>query len=246
MIDENGDVVDLSSYNFDDHVIWGNMAKVILDPSDNSITTGTYPRGDGLDMSGSSGPVMLQVPKMWVKTVLSGDYNYYYISPTAKESYSIHPAFYQRGGTAKDWIYVGAYEAGLKVLDNGTLALDSASGVQPWTGYTNNPADGMFALGFNSGTTAPSVGAWVNGTTSGTSGILVDYYISGGSWSGDNAAGILYLRQTSGTYTNSESLTFATANTTTSNKAITLKIDEAEEYGNNNDWICAENFWYFS
>ena len=43
-IDENGDVVDLSSYNFDDHVIWGNMAKVILDPSDNSITTGTYPR----------------------------------------------------------------------------------------------------------------------------------------------------------------------------------------------------------
>lgn len=246
-IDENGDVVDLSSYNFDDHVIWGNMAKVILDPSDNSITTGTYPRGDGLDMSGSSGPVMLQVPKMWVKTVLSGDYNYYYISPTAKESYSIHPAFYQRGGTAKDWIYVGAYEAGLKVLDNGTLALDSASGVQPWTGYTNNPADGMFALGFNSGTTAPSVGAWVNGTTSGTSGILVDYYISGGSWSGDNAAGILYLRQTSGTYTNSESLTFATANTTTSNKAITLKIDEAEEYGNNNGiGYGAENFWTYS
>lgn len=246
-VDENGDAVDLSSYNFDNHVIWGNMAKVVLDPDDNSITAGTYPRGDGLDLSGSSGLVMMQVPKCWVKTVLSGTDNYYYISPEERDSYTIYPAFYQRGGTAKDWIYVGAYEAGLRVLSDGTLTLDSASGVQPWTGYGSNTADGMFALGFTAGTTAPSVGDFVNGTTSGSSGILVDYYISGGSWAGNDAAGTLYLRQTDGTYTNAESLTFATADTVTANSALALDIDDAEGYGNNlGTGYGAENFWSYS
>lgn len=246
-VDEDGDEVDLSSYNFDNHVIWGNMAKVVLDPDDNSITAGTYPRGDGLDLSGSSGLVMLQVPKCWVKTVLSGDDNYYYISPEERDSYTIHPAFYQRGGTAKDWIYVGAYEAGLRVLSDGNLALDSASGVQPWTGYGTNTADGMFALGFTAGTTAPTVGSFVNGTTSGSSGTLVNYYISGGSWAGNDAAGTLYLRQTDGTYTNAESLTFATADTATANSVIRLNIDDAEAYGNNlgTGYGC-ENFWSYS
>lgn len=246
-VDENGDVVDLSSYNFDNHVIWGNLAKVVLDPSDNSITAGTYPRGDGLDLSGSSGLVMLQVPKCWVKTVLSGTDNYYYVSPVERDSYTIHPAFYQRGGTAKDWLYVGAYEAGLRVLSDGNLTLDSASGVQPWTGYGSNTADGMFALGFTGGSTAPSVGDFVNGSTSGSSGLLVDYYISGGSWAGDDAAGTLYLRQTDGTYTNAESLSFATVDTATANNALRLNIDDAEAYGNNlGTGYGTENFWSYS
>jgi len=246
-VDENGDDVDLSAYNFDNHVIWGNLAKVILDPDDNSITAGTYPRGDGLDLSGSSGLVMLQVPKCWVKTVLSGTDNYYYISPEERDTYTIHPAFYQRGGTAKDWIYVGAYEAGLRVLSDGNLTLDSASGVQPWTGYGSNTVDGMFALGFTAGTTAPTVGSFVNGTTSGSSGILVDYYISGGSWAGNDAAGTLYLRQTDGTYTNAESITFATVDTATANSALPLDIDDAEGYGNNiGTGYGAENFWSYN
>lgn len=246
-VDSTGSDVDLSSYNFDTHMIFGNMAKVILDPDDNSITAGNYPRGDGLDLSGSSGLVMLQVPQVWVKTVLSGDNNYYYISPKELSGYTLHPAFYQRGGTAKDWIYVGSYEAGLRVLSDGNLTLDSASGVQPWTGYGSNTADGMFALGFTGGTTAPSVGDFVNGTTSGSSGILVDYYISGGSWAGNDAAGTLYLRQTDGSYTNAESLTFATADTATANSAIALDIDDAEGYGNNlGTGYGAENFWSYS
>jgi hypothetical protein len=246
-VDSTGATTDLSDYNFDNHVIWGNLAKVVIDPDDNSLTYGTQPRGDGLDLSGASGLVMVQVPKFYVKTVLSGDYNYYYISPTATDGYTLHPAFYQRGGVARDWIYLGAYEAGLRVLSNGSLALDSASGVQPWTGYSSNTLDGMFKLGFTSGTNAPSVGDTVEGTTSGSSGILVDYHVSSGSWAGNDAAGTLYLRQCDGTFTNAESLTFASADTATANGGIVFDIDDAEAYGNNLGvgWG-AENFWTYS
>ena len=174
-IDENGDPI--SEPDFDNHVIWGNIKKVLLNDS-NIVTRDTNPRGDNLDMSGASGKVMTEIPAFYVKSenASTESFRYYrwWISPYNTTGFTLHPAFVQRGGTARNNIYVGSYEATAKINASGTLVLDSRSGEQPWTGYYNNPLDGMFKLAFDAGTSAPAIGATVTGNTSGTTGQIVD------------------------------------------------------------------------
>ena len=113
---------------------------------------------------------MTEIPAFYVKSTNASteSFRYYrwWISPYNTTGFTLHPAFLMRGGTERDNIYVGSYEATLRILDDGTLALDSRSGEQPWTGYYNNPKDGMFKLAFDGGTTAPAIGATVTGNTS--------------------------------------------------------------------------------
>ncbi|HKM24409.1 MAG TPA: hypothetical protein VJY40_02055, partial [Corynebacterium sp.] len=181
-------------------------------------------------------------------------YRYYrwWISPDNITGFTLHPAFVQRGGVERNNIYVGSYEATLRVLDDGTLALDSRSGEQPWTGYDGNPKDGMFKLAFDGGTTAPAIGATVAGSTSGTTGQVVDLYVSSGSWAGSDAAGFLILKRTSGTFTNDEPLTvnaaqFATADTPNGNAGIRATINDFETAGEAlGDGYGAMNVWSYS
>ncbi|MDD4468291.1 MAG: hypothetical protein PHF68_04020, partial [Candidatus ainarchaeum sp.] len=237
-IDVDGNTI--SQPNFDTHVVWGNVKKVLL-TDDEVVIRDTNPRGNNLDMSGASGKVMTEIPKFYVMSTNASteSYRYYrwFISPDNITGFTLHPAFVQRGGVERDNIYVGSYEATLRVLGDGTLALDSRSGEQPWTGYGgSDPRDGMFQLAFDAGTAAPAIGATVTGSTSNTAGQVVDLYVSSGSWATNDAAGFLVLKQTSGTFTNDEPLTvsaaqFATADTLNGNAGIVATINTFEAAG---------------
>ena len=252
-IDENGDPI--SEPDFDNHVVWGNVKKVLLDDN-NVVTRDINPRGDNLNMSGASGKVMTEIPAFYVKSenASTESFRYYrwWISPYNETGFTLHPAFVQRGGTARDNIYVGSYEATLRVLDDGTLALDSRSGEQPWTGYFDDPKDGMFKIAFDGGTTAPAIGATVTGNTSNTAGQVVDLYVSSGSWANSNATGFLILKQTSGTFTDDEPLktggtAFATADTPNGNAGIKATINTFEAAGEAlGDGYGAMNVWTYS
>lgn len=248
-IDTGGNTV--TPPDFDDHVIWGNIKRVTVSDA-GTVTRDINPRGDNLDLTGASGAVMTEIPKFYVKSEKSGNYYRWWISPDPATGFDLHPAFRMRGGTERDYIYIGSYEATLRVLDDGTLALDSRTGEQPWTGYNNNPRDGMFKIAFDGGTTAPAIGATVTGATSGTSGQLVDLHVASGSWGSSNAAGTFYLKQTSGSFTNGEALqvsgsTVATANTATANAGIVATLNDFEGWGNNigSGWG-AMNVWSLS
>ncbi|MFA5407899.1 MAG: hypothetical protein WC343_03910, partial [Bacilli bacterium] len=253
-IDVDGNTI--SQPNFDTHVVWGNVKKVLL-TDDEVVIRDTNPRGDTLDLTGASGKVMTEIPKYYVASTNASteSFRYYrwFISPDPADGFELHPAFVQRGGVERDNIYVGSYEATLRINDAGVLTLDSRSGEQPWTGYGgSNPKDGMFQLAFDGGTTAPAIGATVTGNTSGTAGGVVDLYVSSGSWATSDAAGYLILKQTSGTFTNDELLktggtAFATANTPAGNAGIAATINTFETAGEAlGDGYGAMNVWTYS
>jgi hypothetical protein len=182
-IDVDGNTI--SEPDFDAHVIWGNIKRVIL-YDNGTVERDTNPRGDNLDLTPTNGAVMSEIPKFYVASTNASteSFRYYrwFISPDNITGFTLHPSFVMRGGTEQDNIYVGSYEATLRINASGTLVLDSRTGEQPWTGYGGSvPADGMFKIAFDAGTAAPAIGATVTGTPSGTSGKIVDIYVSSGS-----------------------------------------------------------------
>ena len=243
-IDANGNALtSLPFGTFDQHVIWGNLRRCTIDPATGAVTYGTNPRGDGLDLTGASGPVMVECGLLYVKAW--NDYEAgvqddlcVVFSPYPLPGFEVCPDFYQRGGTLADFVYWGAYPGTLKD-DAGTLKLDSRTGEQPWTGYGGSlPADGMFALGFDTGLAdqEPSVGDTITGA-GGSTGVLVAFRLSSGAWATNDAAGVLYLKQTTAAFTNDEALSvdgtqFASANTPAGNAGISLTIAQAEAYAN--------------
>jgi len=253
-IDVDGNTI--SQPNFNTHVVWGNVKKVLL-TDDEVVIRDTNPRGDNLNLTGASGKVMTEIPAFYVKSenASTESFRYYrwWISPYNTTGFTLHPAFVQRGGTARNNIYIGSYEATAKINASGTLVLDSRSGEQPWTGYGgSDPKDGMFKIAFDAGTTAPAIGATVTGNTSNTTGQVVDLYVSSGSWASDNATGFLVLKQTSGTFTNDEPLktggtAFATADTPNGNAGIVATINTFETAGEAlGDGYGAMNVWTYS
>lgn len=62
------------------------------------------------------------------------------------------------------------------------------------------------ALGFDSGSTEPTVGETVTGNASGWTGLLSGYHVVSGTWGGGNAAGALYFSDTDGAFQNNEAL----------------------------------------
>jgi hypothetical protein len=186
---------------------------------------------------------MIECPLVYVKAWQDYDAGvqddvYVVFSPYPLAGFEPWPDFWQRGGTLADFVYWGAYPGTLKD-DAGTLKMDSRTGEQPWTGYGGSePRDGMFALAFDAGITgqAPSIGDTVTGA-GGSTGVIVAYHLTSGAWETSDAAGILYLKQTSAAFTNDESLSidgvqFATANTPAGNAGISLTIAQAEAYAN--------------
>lgn len=145
-IDVNGKPISLSESFFDNHAIWGNMWRCVVD-SNGDITYGDNPRGDGLDLTGASGNVMVELSRLYVRAEFDGDIRRWWCSPMPLNGFEVHPAFVTRGGISKPYIYLSAYEAS-GFLD-GTFKLQSATGKQPVTGdvaYPDLPNSGRFTI----------------------------------------------------------------------------------------------------
>jgi len=107
-VDENGDNITLTTTDFNNHPVWGNIETVTIDSQK-----------------------MVKIPKFYYKvgTLSGGDRTgkkAWLISPSPKSGFSLHPAFMD-GGTEIDQFYYGAYEAS----DDGGTKAKSISGVLP-------------------------------------------------------------------------------------------------------------------
>src|SRR6056297_1963160 len=71
-IDINGNNITPSTSDFDNHALWGNIRRCVID-SDGNVSYGSNPRGDGLDLSGASGNVMVAFPAFYAKFEADGD-----------------------------------------------------------------------------------------------------------------------------------------------------------------------------
>lgn len=127
----------LDSTYFNNHILWGMMRRCVIDPSTSAVSYGDNARGDGLDLTGASGQVMVSIPKFYVKFETTGTIHRWWISPTLLAGYEVHPAFLQRGGTEAQ-LFVSAYEAS-GYLDGATFKLRSATNKQPITGAVSYP-----------------------------------------------------------------------------------------------------------
>lgn len=194
-IDRDGNEVTLSADFFWNHELYF-MPKVLLSPS-GVPTYGSDRKGTGLDLTGASGDVMVWCNNAQYKLKYESDsdtlFKWYAPYYSNYRGFDYHPHCYAGGGTKRDHFFLGAYEAGLKD-DNGTKKLTSVTGVQPLTGGE------MKYLSFTSGgTTAFTVGETLTNAVTGATGIVVSYHLTSGSWSSGDAAGVVYLRQTTGT-----------------------------------------------
>ncbi len=138
-VDANGDNIDLSTTDFDNHTIWKNIEDVTID-----------------------GQEMVKIPKFWIKTgtAPSGSdqagNKCWWISDWPVEGFEVHPAFMD-GGVEIDQVYVGKYEG----IDDGTNGsgnniVGSASGASPlvnttFTDYKQYCANRNEANGGNTG-----------------------------------------------------------------------------------------------
>lgn len=261
-IDINGDTVSPPASWFDQHPIYGQIKRCVINPATLAVTYGSNARGDGLDLTGASGQVMVSYPAVYARSMMVADKIYrWWVSPTPEDGFTLYPWFFQRGGRARSVGYLGAY-AGSFYVDpaTGTLKFNSVTGRQPWTGGTGI-SDGIFRLGFNTGSTAPVIGQTVSGTQAEVEqGIVEGIYVSGGSWAGGNAAGILYLSRPptlaatarDHVFVNGENLqiggsTFAKAVTGTYNANYAISMQLLEGFANNHGtgWGI-QNVWGWS
>ena len=110
-IDVDGNVV--GAPDFDTVSPWGDIVRCTLntDGSENEVSANG--KGNDINLDGSTGRVMVRIPKFWVKSDSPGANVYrWWIADGPHAGFVVHPAFYQRGGVGRDYIYVGAYEAG--------------------------------------------------------------------------------------------------------------------------------------
>lgn len=116
-IDEHGRAITslplaLSDIFFDLHPIWGKIHRCTLADDGSVNHYGSNPRGDGLTLDGTDGQVMVQIPKCYSKAANpSANVYQWFFSPYTESGFAVDPAFLQRGGTERDYIYAGAYEA---------------------------------------------------------------------------------------------------------------------------------------
>jgi hypothetical protein len=242
-IDKDGNTMSTLPYNIDDHPLWGGMRRCTM-TKEGLVTYGSNQRGDGLTLDGSTGRVMVEIPKFYTKIEHpSANVWDWYISPSYLPGYEIFPAFVQSHdadlkGIIKDNIYVGAYEA---VLANdafpahtGTVAtFHSYTGQQPWTGYSSVRSDGMTKLPYDTGTAEFTIGEVLTGGTSGAVGTIVDWIVTGGTWGGGNAAGDVWLKQQTAVNYQAEALTgsgVGAANATGVQTNMTLNMANCRTY----------------
>jgi len=188
-IDEYGNHTTVPGGYFDRHPVWGGMRRCTLAAAGTVNHYGANPRGDGLDLTGVDGRVMVEIPKFYVKGESpSANVYRWWISPSARPGYVVHPAFVQRGGVEKDHIYVGAYDADFE-YDGADAAynaanekLHSRTGKQPYTGNH----DCIWSIPIDDLANEPNIGDEVSTPTEGGF-FIVDYLKTAGVWGGGGA-----------------------------------------------------------
>jgi hypothetical protein len=131
-VDKNGDALAAVPFDFNDHPVWGNIRRCTLSAA-GAVTYGPNARGDGLTLDTDAARVMVEIPKFYVRAQDSGTVRTLWISPYAETGFELHPAFRQRGGTARNHIYVSAYQT-TAYDDGGTAKLASKTGQTPDSG----------------------------------------------------------------------------------------------------------------
>lgn len=141
--------------------------------------------------------MMVEIPKFYIKTMSPAANIYrWWISPVPKPGFVVHPAFVQRGGIERDYIFVGAYEADFEyngddeAYNAGHEELHSRTGKQPYTG----DADSIWEVQFDGGQNEPAIGDDV-GTATDDNFFIVDYLVTGGAWATNDAVGYLWIRK---------------------------------------------------
>ena len=228
-VDIDKQAITLDAADFNASKIWGSIRKCVIDPATNEITYGSNARGDGLDLTGASGDVMVEYLPFYWAAERDGDIEYQWGSPYAYAGLPIHPWFVQRGGYVSP-MYLGAYGACL-LDDDGTLKLVSKTGEQPITGGE------MWKLSYTSGSTEFTIGETLTGATGGATGDVVTYGLTSGTWGGGDAAGTVYVKQKSGDY-QAEDINGSTAGLNCCTIAgvgsgLGFTIANSETYGNN-------------
>lgn len=223
-IDEYGNKIQMPAAFFDAHPTWGGMRRCTLSAAGTVNHYGANPRGDGLTLNGTDGRVMVEIPKFYVKSQSpSANVYRWWISPSLRPGFELHPAFVQRGGVEKDHIYVGAYNADFQydgdneVYDAGHEKLHSRTGKQPYTGVN----DCFFSIPVDDLGTEPAIGDLVSTPTDGSF-YIVDYVKTAGAWAGGTAGdtATIWLRkpgQATCGMANGEVLTNDTTTTTIGN-----------------------------
>lgn len=93
---------------------------------------------------------------------------------------------------------------------------------------SNDVSDSLNASGdideieYVSGSTEFTVGETITGATSGATGVVTHYTLDSGSWAGGDAAGTLYMKDTSGTFQNPEDLDGSSGGANMATTASTL------------------------
>jgi len=191
-IDVNGNTITPTTATFNSHPVWGGITRVNLAPDG---TVNAVYGGVGYQSDGSNGEVMVRIPKFYIKGANpSANVYQYWISNLPYTDFEIHHAFVQRGGTTKDYLYVGAYEASLRIGTGAhnadtTKKLHTRSGEQPWTGGE------IDALPYDTGSVEFTRGETITGGTGGGTGIVIDWYVASGTWANSHAAGKVYIKQ---------------------------------------------------
>ena len=136
-IDSTGATIPNKDATFwDNWAVTGNMKTVVVNPENGTVNYGTNNRGDGLDLSGASGDVMVEIPRFYTCSTYANGNFFYYISPFPALGFTVAPMFNQRGtgtaaGTPASYYYVGRYDASL--VGN---KLQSATGKAPVVSMT--------------------------------------------------------------------------------------------------------------
>jgi hypothetical protein len=245
-IDVDGNTVVRNSAWFDRHPVWGGMKRCTL-AVDGTPTFGTNARGDGLTLDGTTGQVMVRIPRCYIKAEKSGTVIKWWISPFPYPGFALHPAFKQRSGQERAQIYLGAYAACLGITPiTGVKYLLSKTGEQPFTGEI------IIELPFDTGSSAPVVGETLTGASSGKTGIVIGHNVASGAFGTSNAVGKVYLKQpgvATSLFTNPENMQRTGPTTimatTGTGAALSFTRQLAETYGNaigSTRWGC-ENIW---
>jgi hypothetical protein len=147
-IDINGNTINPDTSFFDNHAIWGNIWRCVIDPATGEVTYGSNPRGDGLDLTGASGNVMVRLPAFDVKYYADSRYIRTWLSPVRLSGFERFPNTRMRGGVEVPEMFISAYEAS-GFDDAGTFKLQSATNKTPVTGdvaYPDLPNTGRFTI----------------------------------------------------------------------------------------------------
>jgi len=120
-IDEYSNEMILNRAAFDYHAIWGNIMRCNV--ADDG-TVNAYHGDSTFAYDGTNGQVMVRVPKFYYKSENSGTTYRWWISPIAKDGFTIHPAFVS-DSVEYDQFYFSAFEGSVYDVTAGATEVNT-------------------------------------------------------------------------------------------------------------------------